>query len=137
MRPRPPLASEAAGRRRWALAGLAYMAALFALSAIPDHGSGPGHRVMFLPPDLHNLLHLPAYLGLAWLWARCFLAGGRGLVAAWALGALVATAYGVLDEWHQFYVPGREASVTDMLMNAAGAALAFPLLRRWPGATRG
>jgi VanZ family protein len=38
--------------------------------------------------------------------------------AAWALSA----AYGVTDEWHQSFVPGRTPDVGDWLADAVGAA---------------
>jgi VanZ family protein len=41
-------------------------------------------------------------------------------VALWA--ALIAVTFGALDEVHQYFVPGRMASVTDALLNLAGAA---------------
>ena len=33
----------------------------------------------------------------------------------------IASAYGVFDEIHQYFVPGRSCTATDMLINAAGA----------------
>ncbi|NJN14405.1 MAG: VanZ family protein [Planctomycetes bacterium] len=46
-------------------------------------------------------------------------------------GAAIAALYGVSDELHQLYVPGRFASVTDVLLDVAGALLAlFWSLRR-------
>jgi VanZ family protein len=36
---------------------------------------------------------------------------------------LLATAYGVSDEYHQSFVPGRDASVRDVGSDFAGAAL--------------
>jgi VanZ family protein len=77
--------------------------------------------------------------------------GLLGLTIWWALGMnsqllnrernwyaiAIATAYGVLDEFHQSFVPGREASALDVLADFAGAALAVlivpRLYRRWFG----
>ena len=39
------------------------------------------------------------------------------LLIAW----IAASAYGVIDEIHQFFVPGRDSSVMDMAINSAGA----------------
>lgn len=52
----------------------------------------------------------------------------------------ITTAYGVVDELHQSYVPGRDCSLFDLVSDGAGAALAVVLLRgavggapRWRG----
>ena len=45
--------------------------------------------------------------------------GGRVLVLAFA-GALLV---GVLDEWHQVFLPGRSAGLDDLLADAVGAAI--------------
>ena len=52
--------------------------------------------------------------------------GGRfGWRFRWALATLViAVAYAGLDEWHQSFVPLREARFRDVLIDASGALLA-------------
>lgn len=113
---------------RWTLLAIAYMATLFLLSSIPDD-DGIGRRILFPPPAVQNLLHVPVYAGLTWVWWRALRkdppkppakAGGRAAVLG---AAAIAIVYGALDEVHQMYVPGRFASVTDALFNAAGAAV--------------
>lgn len=42
----------------------------------------------------------------------------------------IATAYGVLDEYHQSFVPGRDPSALDVLADFVGAALAVMILPR-------
>jgi VanZ family protein len=45
---------------------------------------------------------------------------GRAVAAgAW----LAVVAFGISDEWHQSFVPGRSADVLDVLADAAGGAL--------------
>ncbi len=39
--------------------------------------------------------------------------------------------YGVSDEWHQSFVPGRSADVMDWLADTSGAAAAMTLLSRF------
>ena len=104
---------------RWTLLAVAYMAALFLLSSIPDD-DGLGSRILFPPPSVQNLLHVPVYAGLTWIWWRALTTPKPLAKAGWA--AAIAISYGVLDEVHQMYVPGRYGSVTDALLNAAGAA---------------
>lgn len=43
------------------------------------------------------------------------------------LGVILATVYGVSDEFHQTFVPGREFSWLDMAANGAGASVAAAL----------
>lgn len=100
----------------WIAAGL-YMAGLFALSSIPDRKTDRGIEAYFPAPTVQNALHVPAYAGLSYLMWR----GLRGQRRAALLAAVLATAYGVTDEIHQMFVPGRTASVTDALANALGA----------------
>ena len=37
---------------------------------------------------------------------------------------LIGMCYGVSDEWHQSFIPGRVASIWDVLFDAAGIAAA-------------
>ncbi|MGH7162687.1 MAG: VanZ family protein, partial [Planctomycetota bacterium] len=108
---------------RWTLLALAQMALLFGVSSIPDDGRAGARRVLSLPPGVQNLLHVPAYSLLAWLWWRSFRARGSRPARAAAFGAALACGYGILDEAHQAFVPGRTASVTDALLDALGAAI--------------
>jgi len=104
-------------RRRWALLALLYMAAIFALSSVPDDkGSAVSRTVLFLPPKWQNLLHVPMFFGVAWLWSHATTKGNA---------LLIAVVYGALDEMHQYYVPGRFASWTDALLDALGGILCY------------
>ena len=55
--------------------------------------------------------------------------GVRGRAAA--LAVLLATLYGVTDEAHQWFVPGRTAEVTDLVADALGAAVAAGVICGW------
>lgn len=50
---------------------------------------------------------------------------GKFLITA----SLMAVGFGVTDEIHQFFVPGRSFQVSDLLMDAAGAGFATLTLR--------
>jgi VanZ family protein len=88
---------------------------------------------------IDKVQHLAAYAVLA------FCIGFRISSAGWKrrpaffffLTAVLASAYGAVDEFHQSFVPGRDASVWDWIADALGAvigaAIAFftvPLIRR-------
>jgi len=49
---------------------------------------------------------------------------------AW-LAVLVVSAFGATDEWHQYFVPGRDCDVFDWLADTLGAALAVTLYVKW------
>ncbi len=80
-----------------------------------------------------KLLHLGAYAVLGALVAGA-LAARFGAARAIGAAALIAAAYGASDEWHQSYVPGRDADPADWAADAvgavAGASAAVLALRR-------
>ncbi|MEO8164989.1 MAG: VanZ family protein [Betaproteobacteria bacterium] len=64
--------------------------------------------------------------------------GVMALVLAYGVGRrwmwiplLVVPLIGVLDEWHQFYVPGRDTSVWDWVADVAGTAVALYIYARF------
>jgi VanZ family protein len=96
-----------------AASALAWMATIFWLSSAPRD---------FLPPGLAgtfvgNAAHAPIYGLLALLAARA-----SGSPAA---GLAIAVLYGITDEWHQSFVPGRTSSVFDLATDAIGATAAL------------
>jgi VanZ family protein len=98
---------------------VAYAAVLFALSS-------QARPLSFLPPELlaqDKVLHAIAYAALAALLVPGL--RGAGLPARRALLAAIALAslYGVSDEIHQAFVPGRTADVLDWAADTAGAAV--------------
>jgi len=108
------------------------MAVIFAFSSISRLGALPGGVSDWMG---HSLGY--ALLGALLLRA---LARGRlsGVTGRRALAAvLLATLYGVSDEAHQAFVPGRSPDRFDVLADALGAALAVALCvtaahaRRW------
>jgi VanZ family protein len=47
------------------------------------------------------------------------------------LAMILVTVYGVLDEFHQHFVPGRSPDIYDVMSDAAGAMLGVWLLYRF------
>lgn len=74
--------------------------------------------------------HVVAYGLLAWCWWRALTAprliNWRVLFVAFIL----TVGYGISDEYHQLFVPGRHSSIADVLFDAAGALAMLLLLRR-------
>ena len=99
------------------------MAAIFILSSSTDPGP-------IVPPGISDkTLHAIGYgvLGLLLLrgLAQARLVGvttGRGFAAV-----LIAVLYGITDEIHQHFVPGRTSDALDVAADALGAAIAVAM----------
>jgi VanZ family protein len=65
--------------------------------------------------------------------SRALAGGGWRTVTARAavMSTLLATAYGVTDEYHQSFVPGRTSDPADVAKDFAGAAAGAVLYRLW------
>jgi VanZ family protein len=98
------------------------MAGIFLVSSMPDPGPLPGG---VSDKSAHSL----AYAGLGVLLLLALAQGRVGGVTRRraALAVALATAYGVSDEWHQSFVPGRWPEAADVLADAVGAALGVAL----------
>ena len=94
------------------------MLGIFALSHRSWKGTGPS-----LSNGLTNLCHFPLYAMLGALLAIALGVGADRAAATRAAlqGAMVACLYGVLDEWHQGLIPGRDCSLFDVTTNLIAA----------------
>ena len=112
---------------------LLYMAGIFCLSSIPDYGSANSslNPLAWITPNVQNFLHLPVYAGLAslWFWAlrHWMTESGYRIV----LTLIVTVGFGLFDEWHQTFVPGRYGSLTDAGFNVIGAVMGLLAYRSW------
>lgn len=127
------------------LAVLAWMGVIFVASSMPDLRAIPVMaRLGFLPFELspaqahwlelavRKTAHVLEYGVLAALILSATRATWPGLTA-WAAARWSwtwATVYALGDEWHQYFVPGRDGRLTDVAIDAAGAALAVWLILR-------
>jgi VanZ family protein len=101
-----------------------WMTLIFILSSLP---SLPGLPAII---DLDKLLHALAYGVLAYFFSRS-LPGSETMSMKHALlAAMLAIAYGITDEYHQSFVPGREADIRDVLADSAGALIAVQIAYR-------
>jgi hypothetical protein len=76
--------------------------------------------------EYDKLLHIVEYYIFGYLLMRAFTTSDVPFLAASPIAAaiLVGCAYGLSDEIHQAFVPGRDCSLMDFLFDAAGATLA-------------
>jgi VanZ family protein len=77
--------------------------------------------------------HVAAYVGLAILAVRA-VAGGlpcRVVASVAGLAFAITGGYGMFDELHQWFVPGRSADVADWYADITGAVVGIGLCWLW------
>jgi len=80
-------------------------------------GAEEAGKAHLFPAPWDKVVHF-CYYGLM----AVLLAHGLGRRWFW-IAFVIVPVVGALDEWHQFYVPGRDASVFDWLADLAGAGV--------------
>jgi VanZ family protein len=87
--------------------------AYFSLKSPGGHGGSSAARQMF-----YNFMHIPAYAGLTFLILRCF---GKNNLPVYMSSFIMVTLLSIFLEYLQSFVPGRFASMSDVLLNVVGA----------------
>lgn len=112
---------------------LFYMLGIFWLSSIPDQGTGSItlNPLVWISPNVQNFLHLPVYGGLAcmWFWALRHWVAKSGF--KYVVAVTLTLGYGLVDEWHQTFIPGRYGSFTDVSLDVVGAISGLLIYRAW------
>lgn len=85
---------------------------IFLGSSLPGAQVSANGLVDFLA---HKIIHLLEYGILGLLARRAF--GG------WPQALIFTVLYGVSDEWHQLFIPGRQGRVRDVVIDAVGSGL--------------
>ena len=111
-------AGDFLGRRRW-LPTVIWGLAILGVSSLPHLNLGPGWF-----PGCDKIMHFIEYsiLGVG---LRYWSGGGRPLFPLGGAG------FAAFDEFHQRYVPGREANPWDWVADAAGIAVGFLMSGRF------
>lgn len=122
-------------RLPWVLITAAYCAAIFWLSSAPRDPL-PQYRF----PGRDKVAHAVVYGGLAAVVSQGLRRRGRPVAPAaqfW-VPVVFAGLYGLSDELHQHFVPGRSADAVDLLVDVAAALIVQYWLcaRRWKIAFR-
>lgn len=108
-----------------ALAALLWMASIFVLSARSTIPVAPG-----MTTELTSIVgHFGAYAVLSVLLWWTLEAGNLTARRRFALALAGAVAYGLTDEWHQSFVPGRDASLLDIAVDGIGALCGLVIVR--------
>jgi VanZ family protein len=116
-------------RIRWVLV-LAWMGLIFYLSSRSDLPTPNG-----LSAEVEAILgHLMVYAVLAALVANALTDKGISTVRRSVYAFVFAVLYGVSDELHQSFVPGRDPDVFDLMVDGIGAGIALAgwlIAERW------
>jgi VanZ family protein len=101
-----------------------FLGALVVIFCLSSQSDVPGARYFW-----DKLLHAVGYAGLGVLALRAFHGGfERPRLAATLYAGLAVILWGVTDEFHQSFVPGRDASAWDVVADAVGFAIAVVLV---------
>jgi VanZ family protein len=107
------------------------MLLIFAISSVSNLPAVPGN-----PSD--KIEHFAEYGVLGVLLVRAL--GGRKwgtpTIGTAAIAVVIAVVYGLSDEGHQYFVPGRQSDWHDALADAIGAGAASAAVYAWGIITR-
>ena len=106
---------------------VAYLGLIFYLSSLP--------QLVEITPfsGFDKLAHVGEYAILSWLLSRALRRASPFGQHAALIAVLFATLYGISDEFHQSFVPGRSVELLDVVCDAGGAILAQLIGSRWRG----
>lgn len=117
-------------------APIIYMGLIYFLSSIHGNNTNPetllDRSLLWFTPGFQNLLHIPLFFGLALTWIYALKNTIKAVTPRLTAALLLTVIYGVSDEIHQYFTPGRYASFSDIFLDALGASLIFliPLASR-------
>ena len=120
-------------RRLSLLLALAWMATLFYLSHQPTL------ETPALFPGQDKLFHALAYGVLGFLLLGSLVPATDGFTSIQIRSSiLIASLYGISDEFHQYFIPGRSSDMWDWVADTLGVVIAVLLLawlsRKWKSA---
>lgn len=95
---------------------ISYMGIIFFLS------SQHGFKLPDLPKNIDKIVHMLAYVPLAFLFYLSLRTSGINKYL-FLVSVLCAIAYGISDELHQSFVPGRVSAFGDIAADSIGAIL--------------
>ena len=108
------------------------MIAIFLLSSIPGRSSETGLAFLAeIDPKLQNLLHIPLFGLLQFLWLRALTKLGRSGWNRTLTCLSISLLYSLFDEFHQMFVPGRYASLLDVCLNFTGVVIGTLMFLVW------
>lgn len=92
-------------------------------------------RVWNLHYFIRKFAHFVLYCGLGFLMVYSIISIRYKAFKSYIIAWLASSAYGLLDEWHQTFVPGRGATLADMKLDSmsalAGVVIAAVIIELW------
>jgi VanZ family protein len=111
--------------RPWVLWGPVVLYALLIFHFSAESNPLPGLTSLVWDKALHTT----EYAGFALLICRALRGEGLRWWRSVTLAVILAGVYAATDEWHQFFVPQRDADVADWAADVIGAAAGSSLYR--------
>lgn len=101
------------------------MVIIFILSSIPVDLKNTEDKqgILYLKPEIQNLLHIPVFALLSFLWIMVYQIRGNSVKKSVLIALCITVFYCLVDEYHQYHVPGRFMSATDVVFDVMGAVL--------------
>lgn len=85
----------------------------------------------FAPSDLHHFIrknaHFFIYMALGFLLKYALKSSGITGLKAVGIGLIICVLYAFSDEFHQYFVPGRGALLSDVMIDSTGATIGIAL----------
>jgi len=96
-----------------------YCSIIFCFSSLESH------QVPIKKPGFDKFAHFFEYAPLGFLIIRALFVSLKGIKRfnIFVFATLLTCLYGLSDEWHQMFVPGRHASFLDIIADTCGGAL--------------
>jgi len=106
---------------------IAYAAAIFIFSSIQKPP-----KALELFPYLDKVLHIIEYaiFGFLMIRALCSLRSDKSILFLRIAAIGIVALYGLTDEMHQYFVPGRDMDIFDCLTNGIGALIGQAFFRK-------
>lgn len=89
--------------------------------------SNLSHQLHDFDPDFQNLMHIPLFGTLGWLWAWILLYWNFPQKKYYTLLFSISLGYGMLNELSQYFVPRRFPGIEDLSFNWLGSIVAIAL----------
>jgi len=124
---------EQKGRATWGRQLLAWFAVMSYCGLLYYLSDQPSLHLPQVMPSSDTVAHVAAYAVLGWLWTVALRQTWEecSSLAVLLFTFLFTLGYGLSDEWHQSFVPGRVSSMADVIADVIGGGLGAGIFFLW------